>query len=230
MTEAVVFIPGLLCTELLFAAQIAAFSDRPILIGNHREADSISAIAEGILAAAPERFALAGLSMGGYIAMEIMRKAPEKVTRLALLDTSARPDMPEQGERRRVLMQMAQSGKFAKVPHLLYPGLVDASRAEDETLKAVVVEMAEDTGPEAFVRQQTAIMARIDSRPFLGQIACPTLVLAGEGDTLTPPAIAREIHEAIPGSRLSLIAGAGHLSTLEAPGAVTAELQAWMRA
>lgn len=228
--EPIVLIPGLLCTETLFAPQIVALADRPVMVANHRDHDTIPAIAASILAAAPERFALAGLSMGGYVAMEIMRQAPERVSRLALLDTSPKPDAPEQGERRRVLIGLAESGKFSKVPHLLYPGLVDASRLEDEGLKSVVVEMATDTGPEAFVRQQTAIMGRVDSRPFLAAIAAPTLVLVGEGDTLTPPAIAREMHDAIAGSRLAVLPGCGHLSTLEAPGAVTAELQAWLQA
>ncbi|NBN66033.1 alpha/beta fold hydrolase [Microvirga tunisiensis] len=228
--EPIVLIPGLLCTETLYAPQIVALADRPVLVADHRRHDSIAAIAADILAVAPERFALAGLSMGGYIALEILRAAPERVSRLALLDTSPKPDAPEQGERRRVLIELAETGKFGKVPHLLYPGLVDASRVDDETLKATVVEMAQETGAEAFVRQQRAIMGRIDSRPSLAAIAVPTLVLVGDGDTLTPPQVAREMHAAISGSRLAVIPGCGHLSTLEAPGAVTAELQAWAKA
>jgi pimeloyl-ACP methyl ester carboxylesterase len=227
--EPIVLIPGLLCTETLYAPQIVALADRPVLVANHRAHDTIAAIAADILSQVPGRFALAGLSMGGYVAMEIMRQAAERVTRLALLDTSPRPDAPEQGERRRVLIELAETGKFAKVPHLLYPGLVDASRIEDEGLKGVVVDMARETGAEAFVRQQKAIMSRIDSRPSLGAITVPTLVLVGEGDTLTPPAIARDMHEAIPGSSLAVLPGCGHLSTLEEPGAVTAELQSWLR-
>ncbi|ADZ68906.1 alpha/beta fold hydrolase [Polymorphum gilvum] len=228
--DPIVFIPGLLCTETLYAPQIVAFADRPLMVADHRRHDTIAAIAEDILAQAPQRFALVGLSMGGYIAMEILRVAPERVARLALLDTSARPDAPEQGERRRVLMDLADKGRFSKVPHLLYPGLVDAGREHDEDLKAVVVEMAMETGPEAFVRQQRAIMARVDARPRLGEIGCPTLVLVGAGDTLTPPHLAQEMHEAIPASRMAVIPGCGHLSTLEAPGAVTAELTAWLGA
>jgi len=229
MKEPVVFIPGLLCTEILFAPQIAAFSDHPILIGNHREHDSIEAIAANILERAPERFSLVGLSMGGYIAMEILREAPERVSRLALLDTNARADTPEQSERRQFLIKLAQKKDFKKVPHLLYPGFVHESREEDEHLRALVVEMAMETGKDAFIRQQTALINRVASRPRLGEIKCPTLVLVGEGDQLTPPDLAREIHEAIPNSQLSIIPGSGHLSTLETPALVTAELIKWSR-
>jgi len=229
MNEPIVFVPGLLCTEILYAPQIAAFADHPILIADHRRHDSIKAIAASILAAAPDRFALAGLSMGGYIAMEILREAPERVSRLALLDTNARPDTPEQTERRQFLMKLASKRDFKKVPHLLYPGFVHESREDDPALRDVVVEMAMQTGPEAFVRQQTALINRIDARLGLKAITCPTLVLVGDGDRLTPPPLAEEIHGLIPQSRLAVIAGSGHLSTLEEPEKTTHELQHWLR-
>lgn len=229
MKEPIVFIPGLLCTEILWAPQIAAFSDHPILVADHRSHESIANIAASILNAAPDRFALAGLSMGGYVAMEILRKAPERVSRLALLDTNARPDTAEQSERRRFLIELARKKDFRKIPHLLYPGFVHESRENDQGLLETVVEMAMETGEEAFIRQQTALINRIDSRPGLGNIACPTLVLVGDGDRLTPPDLAREIHDLIPGSRLAVIEGSGHLSTLEEAAKVTAELLAWMK-
>lgn len=226
--EPIVFVPGLLCTELLYTPQIVAFADRPLMIADHRQHDTIPEIAASVLEKAPEKFSLAGLSMGGYIAMEIMRIAPERVSRLALLDTNARADTPEQTERREFLIDLTRKKDFKKVPHLLYPGFVHASRELDEELKAIVVEMAMETGPEAFIRQQTALIRRDDSRPTLHEIECPTLVLVGEGDTLTPPDLAREIHRLIPNSRLAVIAGSGHLSTLEEPAAVTAELTRWL--
>lgn len=226
--EPVVFIPGLLCTEILFAPQIVAFADRPLMIADHRQHESIDEIADSILEKAPEKFALAGLSMGGYIAMQVALRAPERVSRLALLDTNARADTPEQTERRRVLLQLTKKGGFYKVPHLLFPGFVHADREDDEDLKATVVEMATNTGAEAFVRQMHAIIGRPDSRPSLGKIKCPTLVLVGDGDTLTPPDFAREIHGHIGGSRLAVIESCGHLSTLERPEAVTAELTRWL--
>lgn len=226
--EPVVFIPGLLCTEILFAPQIVAFADRPLMIADHRQHETIDEIADSILEKAPEKFALAGLSMGGYIAMQVALRAPERVSRLALLDTNARADTQEQTERRRVLLQLTEKGGFYKVPHLLFPGFVHANREDDEDLKATVVEMATSTGAEAFVRQMHAIIGRPDSRPALGKIKCPTLVLVGDGDTLTPPDFAREIHGHIGGSRLAIVENCGHLSTLERPEAVTAELTRWL--
>ncbi len=228
MSDPILFIPGLLCNEQLFAPQIVAFADRPIMVADHRQHDSISAIAASILEQAPTRFSLIALSMGGYIAMEIMRKAPERVAKLALLDTNARADRPEQADRRRFLIDLTRKKGFGKVPHLLYPGFVHERREEDEDLKAIVVDMALETGPEAFIRQQTALIDRIDARPHLGEIACPTLVLVGDGDRLTPVDVSREIHEHIPGSDLVVVAGSGHLSPLEEPDAVTGILREFL--
>ncbi|ASP34756.1 alpha/beta fold hydrolase [Labrenzia sp. VG12] len=225
MGDPILFIPGLLCTETLFSKQIVAFADRPIMVANHREHDSIAAIAESILAEAPERFSLIALSMGGYVAMEIMRKAPERVSKLALMNTNARADREEQSERRRFLIEMTRKRGFKKVPHLLYPGFVHEQREEDEGLRAIVVDMANDTGPEAFIRQQTALINRIDSRPSLGDIRCPTLVVVGEGDRLTPVPVSEEIHAHIPGSELVIVEGSGHLSPLEEPDRVTRVLR-----
>ncbi len=225
MSDPIVFVPGLLCTEALFAPQITAFADRPIMVADHRGHDSIEAIAASILDQAPETFSLIGLSMGGYIAMEIMREAPERVSKLALLDTNPRSDTAEQSERRRFLIELTRKKGFSKVPHLLYPGFVHEKNEENEELKSIVVEMARDTGPEAFIRQQTALINRVDSRPMLGEIACPALVLVGDGDRLTPPEIAHEIHRLIPHSDLAEIEGSGHLSTLETPDKVTAVLR-----
>lgn len=228
MGDPILFIPGLLCTETLFSKQIVAFADRPIMVANHREHDSIAAIAESVLEQAPERFSLVALSMGGYIAMEIMREAPERVARLALLNTNARADREEQADRRRFLIEMTRKRGFTKVPHLLFPGFVHEDREENKDLRAIVVEMAHDTGPDAFIRQQTALINRIDSRPRLQDIRCPTMVLVGEGDRLTPVPVSEEIHAHIPGSELVVIEGSGHLSPLEEPDKVTAALQAFL--
>lgn len=189
----------------------------------------MAAIARRILAAAPPRFALVGLSMGGYIAFEIMRQEPNRVAKLALLDTGSRADTPEQTERRRVLMALAKEGGYADIPEQAFPVYVHRNRHGDEALKRIVCEMAEATGIEAYLRQQQAILSRPDSRPGLGAISCPTLVLVGEGDEATPPELAREIAAGISGSRLVLIPESGHLSTLEEPAAVTAALVEWLR-
>ena len=227
----VVLVPGLLTSPRLYAEQLPAlWRLAPVTIAGIASDDTMAAIAGRILAAAPGRFALAGLSMGGYIAFEILRQAPERVDRLALLDTSARPDTPEQTRRRNDLIALARSGRLDEVADQLFPLLVHRSRHGDPGARELVRRMADETGPEAFVRQQQAIMGRPDSRPGLGAIACPTLVLVGDGDELTPPALSAEIAAGIPGADLVEVAGSGHLSTLDQPEQVTRALVEWLRA
>ncbi|WP_321333920.1 alpha/beta fold hydrolase [Breoghania sp.] len=226
--EPIVFIPGLLCTEILFAPQLGAFSDHPVMVADHRSHESIAAIAQAILAAAPERFSVVGLSMGGYIALELVRQAPGRISRLALLNTLARPDTPEQTEHRERLIALANDGKFDRVAPALFPKFVAPARTGDETLRETVEEMAHETGPQAFIRQQHAIIARIDQRPNLAAITCPTLVLAGEQDRLMPVEVVRELHEGIPASRFECLSGCGHLSTLEQPTDVIRILKDWI--
>lgn len=229
MTQQLVLVPGLLCTADLYAAQIDAFGARiHIAVPGIAAHDSIAATASAILASAAPRFALAGLSMGGYIALEIMRQAPQRVERLALLDTSARPDTPEQTENRRRLVALAGKKGVGVPAREMFAKLVAPSRASDADLLARFLAMAEATGTEGFARQQEAIAGRPDSRPTLAAIACPTLVLVGAEDQLTPPPLAEEIANGIRASRLAIIPGAGHLSTLEEPAAVTAALAAWL--
>lgn len=232
MAEALptLLIPGLTCSARLYAGQISAlWPFGPVTVADHRRDDTMAAIARRILAAAPPVCALAGLSMGGYIAFEIMRQAPARVARLALLDTGARADTPEQSERRRVLMAMAKDGRYGEIPELAFPLYVHKNRRGDAALKQIVRSMAEETGVDAFLRQQQAILSRPDSRPGLAAIKCPTLVLVGDGDEATPPELSREIAAGIAGSRLVTIADSGHLSTLEQPEAVAAALVEWMR-
>jgi pimeloyl-ACP methyl ester carboxylesterase len=198
------------------------------MIAEQTRDDSMSAIARRILTAAPPRFALVGHSMGGYIALEIMRQAAARVAKLALLNTAARADTPEQTERRRGLIALAEAGRFGEVMDLLFPLLVHPSKRNDRELLERAREMAEDTGAEAFVRQQKAIISRPDSVPGLGAIRCPTLVLVGDSDQLTPPQRAEEIAAAIQGSRLVIVPGCGHMSALEQPAAVTGALTQWL--
>ena len=225
----VVLIPGLNCSARLYAEQIPAlWRFGPVQGADHTRDDSMDAIASRILAAAPPRFALAGLSMGGYLALTIVRHAPERVQRLALLDTSARPETPEQTARRKPQIALAKAGRFAEVPALQFPVFVHRNRQGDEALRERVRLMAEETGAQAFLRQQQAIMTRPDARPFLPAIKCPTLVLVGDGDELTPPALSQEIAAGVAGSRLVVIADCGHLSTMERPDAVNRALIEWM--
>lgn len=224
-----ILVPGLLCDERLFAPQVDALSGlADIAIADTTPFDSVAASAAAILAHAPRRFALGGLSMGGYVAFEILRQAPERVLGLALLDTSARPDSPEQIQRRTDFIALAERGKFKGVTPQLLPMLVHKDRLNDTALTNVVFGMAEAVGKDAFIRQQCAIMARPDSRPLLPAIRCPTLVVVGRDDLITPPAIAEEMADAIPDANLVTIKWCGHLSSLEQPEAVSDALTAWL--
>jgi pimeloyl-ACP methyl ester carboxylesterase len=226
-----VLVPGLLCTRALWEPQIAALGDiANIMVADHTRHDTMEAIARSILAAAPERFALAGLSMGGFISFEIVRQAPERVTRLALLDTSARADAPERKEQRLRRNDLARREGAGAVQDELMPLLIHEDRLADSAFTALIRQMAVDTGAEALVRQHAAIMARPDNRPFLATITCPTLVLVGREDALTPVELAQEITAGIPGARLGIAPDCGHLSTMERPEAVNRALRAWLTA
>ena len=223
------FVPGLLCSARLYAPQIAAlWREGPVMVADHRRNDHIAAVARHIVETAPPRFALAGLSYGGYIAFEMMRQAPERIARLALLDTSARADTAEQTQAREKFIAMARAGRLDEVVATLAPRFVHKNRTDDAALKATIRAMAEETGAEAFIRQEKAIISRPDSRPFLSQIACPTLVLAGDGDELTPPALAQEIAGGIAGAELIIVPNCGHLATVERPEPVNAALARWL--
>ncbi|HEY2038015.1 MAG TPA: alpha/beta fold hydrolase [Steroidobacteraceae bacterium] len=218
----IILIPGLLCSPRLYAEQMPAlWRLGPVTVSNHTQDDSMGAIARRILATAPARFALAGLSMGGYVSCEILRQAPERIAGLMLLDTSARADTPDHSEQRRSQIEAARGGRLGEVADLLFPRLVHARRWGDESLRRIWRSMVQEVGAEGFINQQTAIIGRPDSRPGLAAIRCPTLVIVGDGDVLTPPERAEEIANAIPGARLAIIRDSGHLSTLEQPAAVT---------
>ena len=226
----IMLVPGLLASARLYAPQIPhLWRVGPVIIADHTRDDSMGAIAQRILAMAPERFALVGLSMGGYIAFEILRQAPERIERLALLDTSARADVPEQTVMRRAHMELASQGRLTEVLEQQWPRLVHAAHRGDAALREVLEVMADEVGTAAFIRQQTANLGRRDSRPTLGSIRCPTLVLVGEGDELTPPERAAEIAAGIAGARLVSVPRSGHLSTLEQPEAVTRALLQWLQ-
>jgi pimeloyl-ACP methyl ester carboxylesterase len=226
-----VLVPGLTCTARLYAPQIVALWPLgQVTVADHRRDSDMAAIAARILSDAPPRFALAGLSMGGYIAFAMMRLAPERIVKLALLDTSARPDTPEQTAGRKTQIAMAQSGRYGEIPDLSIPRYLNAEHQRDERLTAIVRQMIAETGPEAFVRQLNAIVSRPDSRPLLSSIKCPTLVLVGADDVATPPELNKEIAAGIPSATLTVVPDSGHLSTLEQPDAVNAALADWLGA
>ncbi|OGN50087.1 MAG: alpha/beta hydrolase [Caulobacterales bacterium RIFOXYB1_FULL_67_16] len=226
-----VLIPGLACTAEMFARQtVALWPYGPVTVASTLEGDSIAAMAAAILRDAPARFALGGISMGGYIALEILRQAPERVVKLALLDTSARADTPEQIEARRLLIERVGNGELEAVLAQVTPNLLHPDHRDRQDLIDIQIRMGRDVGPEGFIRQEAAITKRIDSRPHLADIRVPTLVLVGDRDPLTPPDRAKEIAEAVSGARLVVIPDCGHASTLEQPEAVSAALTEWLSA
>jgi pimeloyl-ACP methyl ester carboxylesterase len=190
--------------------------------------DTIAGMALRALAAAPPRFALAGLSMGGYVALEIMRRAPERVLRLALLDTSARTDTPGQAERRREAIGLAEVGRFDDVADRMLPNLVHPDRLADRALVSAIQAMARRLGKDGFLRKQRAIMGRIDGRPHLPRIACPTLVLCGREDASAPLALSEEMAALVPGARLEVVERCGHMSAMERPAEVSGALRRWL--
>lgn len=230
MQPALVLIPGLINTAALWEAQIAALRDiAHITVADHTRHDSMAALATAILDAAPERFSLAGLSMGGYIALEIMRQAPQRVERLALLDTNARADGAEQSARRRSFIALAERGRFLGISPRMIQDLVHPDHASDRRIANTIVRMARETGREAFIRQQTAIINRIDSRPYLPRIKCPTLVACGREDKLTPVELHEEMARMISGAELRVIDKCGHLPPLEQPDETSRILRDWLQ-
>lgn len=225
--EPLVLLPGLLCDARLWRDVTEGLGPRPVLIADLTRNTSIEGMARAVLATAPERFALAGLSMGGYVAFEILRQAPQRVLRLCVLDSSARPDDEAKRETRQRAIEGVRLGKFAGIARTMLPTFLTAAHAEG-SLGEEVSAMTRRVGADAFVHQQTAIMNRIDSRPSLAAISVPTLVGVGEHDELTPPELAEEIAAAIPGSELVRFADSAHLPTMEAPDAVVAAMALWL--
>lgn len=222
--------PGLLNDGQLWSHQLASLGDlASMAVADMTGADSLAGLAAEALTGAPDRFALAGLSMGGYLALEIMRTAPERVVRLALLDTTARPDTAEATQRRHELIDIARRGGFGKITPQLLPALVQPDHVNDKRIRDAVLDMADRIGPQGFIRQQTAIMARPDSRPGLAAIGVPTVVICGRQDILTPPEVMAEIAAAIPTAKFVVIDGSGHLTPLEQPEATTAVLRYWLQ-
>ena len=225
-----ILVPGLLCTDILWQDQVSALSDVAdiVVTDEHRRHEDIVDIASAILAAAPPTFAIAGLSFGGYICFEVMRQAAARVERLALLDTDAGPDDADRLQLRRQMVDQAQKGRFIGVTDRLLPQFIHPDRIDDEVLVSDVKAMAQDIGLEGFVRQQTAIMGRPDSRPDLASFDCPTLILVGRQDSRTPLPVHETMHEGIRGSELVVIEDCGHLSTMERPAQVNAAMRAWL--
>lgn len=222
-------IPGLLNTASLWQFQLPALSRMTsVTVADVCEYDTITSLAADVIAQAPaETFSLAGFSMGGYIALEMMRQVPERISALALLDTSARPDTPEAIASRRESIRLAKHG-FDEVVQGFTPMVIHPSHQDDAGLVQTIMDMSHAVGVDAFVKHQKALMGRIDSRPYLADIQCPTLVLCGREDLLTPLPFHRELARSIPGSKLVVIRECGHLSPLEQPGQVADAMLEWL--
>jgi pimeloyl-ACP methyl ester carboxylesterase len=228
--QPLVLVPGLLCDEDLWRDQLPALAphaDVAITMEQTRHA-TVGAIAAAVIAAAPARFALAGLSMGGMIALEIMRQAPERVTRLALLDTSARGNSEEEIAIRAGRIALVRAGHVDVMLGLQMSRFMPLNRLGDAVLVDRALKMMRRVGAATYIRQEQAVMTRIDSRPSLAAIGCPTLVLCGRQDAATPLVLSEEIAAAIASARLEVVEDCGHLSTMERPDEVNRALLAWL--
>lgn len=223
--DAVLYLPGLMCDARLWAPQVAALP-QPAFHADTAQADDFGLMAEQILAAAPPQFAIAGLSMGGIIAFEIWRQAPERVTHMALFDTNPNPEAPEKRSMRFEQIEIALSGGLRELAiESLKPMYLAESRRDDEDLLGTVLDMALDLGPAVFERQSLALRDRADSLPTLATIDCPVLVACGVEDKLCPPRFHEQMAAEIPDASLCVIDDCGHLASLERPDIVNRELR-----
>jgi pimeloyl-ACP methyl ester carboxylesterase len=229
MPAPVLLLPGLLEDADAFPIPLAAMRElTSCLVADLTRGDTIAGLAQEALKQAPAGpISLAGHSMGGYVALEILRQAPDRIERLALINTNARPDSPESTENRRRLIELAQKD-FKSVIQALMPKLVTPEHLEDLDITGTISEMALGTGKEAFIRQERAIMGRIDSRPHLPRIKCKTLVVAARHDQLMPVEILEELARGIPKATLTVIEDCGHMASLEQPQELAQLLVAWL--
>ena len=224
-----VLLPGLLNTRRVFEPQIEALSDlADCVVPELWHHDTMAAMAETTLALAPPSFALVGFSMGGYVAFEIMRRAAQRVERLALMDTQATPDSAESTKRRRALLEQTKIGRFHGVQRTLLPQLVHSRHINDDAITQPIFDMAQEIGADGFVREQRAIIDRADSRRMLVDIDVPTVVIVGRQDQVTPLPRSEEMAADIGDSRLVVLEECGHMSPLEKPAEVTAALRRWL--
>lgn len=225
-----VFLPGMMCDARLFAPQLKALGDRRLVMTLPVDgADTMQALAKAVLRAAPPRFALAGLSMGGIVAMEVLRQAPDRVARLALMDTNPLAELPEVQARRAPQIEKARAGQLFDVirdemkPNYLADG-PDRLRILD-----LCMDMAMGLGPAVFIRQSIALRDRPDQTETLRGYGGETLILCGADDVLCPVSRHELMQGLMPNSQLLVIAGAAHLPTLEKPIETTAALARWLK-
>lgn len=230
-----VLLPGLMCDRTVWEGQLAAFGDlvEPLVFEWRREHDSIEGMAEAVLRAAAPVFALAGHSMGSRVAFEIYRRAPERVTRLAVLNTGVIPVLEgapglEEERGRRRLLAIARSDGVRAMAQEWVRGMLAPARLGDRDLVERIVQMFERRDADMFEAQTIALLGRPDARPVLSLIHCPTLVLTGADDRWSPPARHQEIADAVAGATLVLVPGSGHMSPMEDPTAVSRAMREWL--
>lgn len=220
MSLPIILITGQLLTEAVWEPLLEAWRDREVIVADNRHGETIGDMAQDLLDHAPSEFILIGHAMGGFVAFEVMRRAPERVAKLVLLSTLASADGPAQTTRRQGYIDLVESGQFDQVVEERIPILFPEGKRSDERLLGIARKMAADTGADTFLRQQRAIMARSDSRPQLHDITVPTLLVWGDQDGITTRAHHDEILQEISHARFEVIAGAGHLTTVEMPEVV----------
>lgn len=229
-----VLAPGFLCDGAVWKSQISALSDvAKCTVMDWGTLDSLVDMAEVLLCQAPESFALAGHSMGGRVAFEVYRRAPHRITHIALLDTNY-PPRPggEAGEtersNRQALLDLARAEGMRAMSRKWLEGMIPAYRQSDSELVEAIIEMFERKTPDDFARQMKALLERPDAGPVLGMIRCPALVLTGDDDAWSPPAAHQRMHAAIVGSKLVIVPKCGHMSTMERPAEVSAAFREWL--
>jgi pimeloyl-ACP methyl ester carboxylesterase len=229
--QSVILLPGMACDAETFAAQAPALqaAGYSLHISNvHSRFNSLPAMAECLLAEHCGVHTLIGHSMGGMLALEMARQAPQRVRGMALLGSTPNPDTPELIALRTKACELFAAGRMDEVLAANAMFAFHPVHAANRALVKQYLAMVSRGGPEALIRQNRAVMARADSRPLLPHLRCPVLVMCGEGDRLTPPELSREMAAAIQNARLELVAAAGHMLTMEQPARVTALLLDWL--
>jgi pimeloyl-ACP methyl ester carboxylesterase len=227
--KSIILIPGLLCNQVLWSRQMASLSGHSdVVVADLTEPETISAMASAVLHEAPDRFSLAGFSLGSQVALEIMRTSGGRVERLALLSATHGGLLPPVEKALRHAIETIGQGGFEDYLQAAYPTYVSASRAEDAVLKNTFMEMAHAVGQEVGLRQMRALLAIRGPFRDLDRIHCPTVVIGGGADHRTTPAAHEALAEEIPGAELVILKGAAHFTPLEVPDAVTAALERWM--
>jgi len=226
-----IFLPGLACDSAMWQAQLAEIPAHLSACATnvHARHDTLEAMAGTLLAEHAGELILCGASMGGMLAMEVARQAPQRVIGLALLGTSARPEDAATRALREAAIVLFEQGRMAEVLQANLPLAFDASRAADAALQQAYLDMIGRAGASQLVTQNRAVIARPDALAHIGRLRCPVLVLCGESDQLTPPERSRELAAAIPGAELALLPRCGHMLTMEQPEAVNAWLLDWLR-